>query len=67
MTRVEKIREKLKDRRLYMVAEATGMTYQGLLNIFNGTTKEPKDSTMIKLEAYLNQEPSVGQPNPVHS
>jgi transcriptional regulator with XRE-family HTH domain len=67
MTRVEKIREKLRDRRLYMVAEATGMTYQGLLNIVNGRTKEPKDSTMNRLEAYLNRESTNGQPNTVPS
>jgi hypothetical protein len=51
---VETIRDRLKDRRLYVVAKETGLSYQGILNIFTGVTKNPSSNTMNKLQAYFD-------------
>jgi len=51
---IETIRDKLKDRRLYVVAKETGLSYQGILNIFTGVTKNPSSNTMNKLQAYFD-------------
>jgi hypothetical protein len=52
--RLEAIRKKLKDRRLYLVADETGLSYQGIRYILTGRTKDPRDSTLTILEEYLN-------------
>lgn len=54
MEELQVIRERLKDRRLYVVAKETGLSYQGILNIFTGATKKPSPYTIEKLRAYLD-------------
>ena len=54
MKEVEEIRRKLKDRRLYMVAKATGITYQTLLDIREGKTMNPTILTVEKIKEYFN-------------
>lgn len=54
MEEVLEIIERLKDRRLYRVAKKTGLSYQGLLNIVNGVTKNPSTKTIDKLRKYLD-------------
>ena len=54
MKEVEEIRRKLKDRRLYMVAKATGITYQTLLDIREGKTMNPTIMTVEKIKEYFN-------------
>lgn len=54
MKDLEEIRRKLKDRRLYMVAKATGVTYQTLLDIREGKTKNPTILTIEKLKGYFD-------------
>lgn len=54
MDELQELRERLKDRRLYVVAEKTGLSYQGILNIFNGVTKRPSPHTIDKLREYLD-------------
>lgn len=54
MEEVQEIIERLKDRRLYRVAKKTGLSYQGLLNIVNGVTKNPSTKTIDKLRKYLD-------------
>lgn len=53
--RLEEIRRRLKDRRLQVVADETGLSYQGIRYILSGRTKDPKDSTLTILEDYLGQ------------
>lgn len=54
MQKVERIRYLLRDRKLSVIAEATGLTYQSLRNILNGSVRDPKLSTIVKLEEYFN-------------
>jgi transcriptional regulator with XRE-family HTH domain len=62
-TRLERLRQRLKDRRLYIVAEKTGLSYQTILKIVDGSTANPTINTVESLEAYLGQELPVGQPH----
>ena len=43
----------LEDRRLKVVAERIGVSYQTLLRISNGDTKRPQYAVMMKLVEYL--------------
>lgn len=52
--KLEEIAERLKDRRLYRVAEVTGLSYQTIRTIVNGTNKNPTIETVQLLEDYLN-------------
>jgi hypothetical protein len=54
MQELDEIRRKLKDRRLYMIAKATGVTYQTLLDIRDGRTQNPTIMTVQKIKDYLN-------------
>jgi transcriptional regulator with XRE-family HTH domain len=54
MEQLETIKRKLTDRRIYVVAEATGLSYQGIRNIIMGKTKNPSIQTVQKLQEYLN-------------
>ena len=54
MKDLEEIRRKLKDRRLYMVAKATGITYQTLLDIREGKTRNPTILTVEKIKEYFS-------------
>ena len=51
---LQHIIERLKDRRLYVVASETGISYQAILNIVKGKTKNPSIDTIEKLQGYLN-------------
>ena len=55
MLTVAQIKEALKDRRLAIVAEATGLTRVSLNNIRNGTTKNPSYNTVVALSEYLTK------------
>jgi transcriptional regulator with XRE-family HTH domain len=48
---IDQIREALKDRRLYVVAEKTGIAYSTLNRIMRGFSAN--STTLDKLEAYL--------------
>lgn len=50
---VEQIRKALQDRRLLVVAEATGQHYNTLRLIRDGKTTDPKNSTVKALSDYL--------------
>jgi hypothetical protein len=52
-TRLERIREALKDRRLAVVADACGLHYNTLRAIRDGEKTNPTYTTMSRLEAYL--------------
>ncbi len=52
--RLEEIIARLQDRRLYRVAEATGLSYQTIRTIVNGKNKNPTIETVQLLEDYLN-------------
>lgn len=54
MEQLETIKRKLTDRRIYVVARATGLSYQGIRNIIMGKTKNPSIQTVQKLQEYLN-------------
>jgi DNA-binding Xre family transcriptional regulator len=50
---INEIRERLQDRRLEMVSEATGLHYNTVLYLKTGTAKGANISTIEKLSAYL--------------
>lgn len=50
---LEQIVAALKDRRIDMVSEATGLHYQTVMKVRNGDSKNPSNDTMRALEAYL--------------
>lgn len=53
MLTLEEIREKLKDRKLSMVAEATGLSRQAVHNVMTGRTPRPYFDTVRRLVEYL--------------
>jgi len=54
MNRLAELRRRLKDRRLYVVAKAIGVSYSSLRKIFTGETGNPSILMVEKLEAYLD-------------
>jgi len=56
---LEQIREQLKDRRLYRVAQKTGLSYQTIRTIVTGANENPTLETMKALEAYLGQHSTI--------
>lgn len=50
---IAEIRERLQDRRLDMVALATGLHYNTVLYLKTGSAKGANISTIEKLSAYL--------------
>jgi len=54
MNRLAELRKRLKDRRLYIVAKAIGVSYSSLRKIFTGETGNPSILMVEKLEAYLD-------------
>ena len=50
---LEEIKEKLKDRRLSMVALATGLSRQAIHNVVTGKTPNPSHETVRRLMEYL--------------
>ncbi len=53
MLTLEEIREKLKDRRLSIVAVATGLSRQAIHNVVTGRTPNPSHETVRRLMEYL--------------
>ena len=54
MDQLEELRRRLKDRRLYIVAAATGLSYYGIRKILTGETKKPSRVTIAVLLEYLD-------------
>lgn len=50
---IKEVSEALKDRRLHMVAAATGLHVNTIREIRDGLTTDPKTSTLNKLVEYL--------------
>ena len=53
MMTIDEIREKLKDRRLSMVAMATGLSRQAIHKVITGKTPNPSHETVRRLMEYL--------------
>lgn len=51
---LERLREQLKDRRLDILADATGISSQTIANIRDGKNTNPKIQTLIKLKEYFD-------------
>ena len=55
MLTIEEIRNKLLDRRLQMVADATGIHYATIQAIRNGRVTNPSYETVRLLSEYLEE------------
>ena len=55
MMEMHEIQEALKDRKLLMVAEATGMHYNTIRAYANGTIKRPSVDVVKRLSDYLSK------------
>jgi len=55
MLTVEQIQSGLADRRIGVVADATGITRVALYNILSGKTKNPSYNTVVALSKYLTK------------
>jgi DNA-binding Xre family transcriptional regulator len=53
MLTLEEIKNRLQDRRLDVVAEATGLHPNSVARIRDGKNTDPKHSTLAALSAYL--------------
>lgn len=53
---LDEIRDRLKDRRLYYVAEKAGLTYMSVLRLSKGEV-EPKQLTIDKMRKYFEENP----------
>jgi hypothetical protein len=53
MLTLEEIKERLADRRLDIVAEATGLHVNSIARIRSGANANPKHATLVALSAYL--------------
>lgn len=53
MLTLEEIREKLKDRKLSVVAASTGLSRQAVHNVMTGRTPRPSFDTVRRLVEYL--------------
>ncbi len=55
MLTLEQIRDKLKDRRLRVVAEEIGVSYPTILSIYQGRSKNPSYRIIGLLCEYLEK------------
>ena len=55
MLTLEQISEKLKDRRLGMISDATGLHYNTIKAIRDGDSKRPSHDTIKALSDYLSK------------
>ena len=55
MLALEQIRAALKDRRIDMVRDGTGLAYHTILAIMDGRTIDPAHSTVLALSEYLER------------
>lgn len=53
MYNLDQIREKLQDRRIAKVAQATGLHRFTIYKIRDGETKDPNFSSLMKLNEYF--------------
>jgi len=53
MMTLEKVREALKDRRIDVVAKATGLSKDAISDIRNGNSTNPRYQTVQRLADYL--------------
>jgi hypothetical protein len=53
MLTVEEIKERLQDRRIPIVSEATGLSYPTIQKIRDGESDNPSYKTMQRLSEYL--------------
>jgi transcriptional regulator with XRE-family HTH domain len=53
MLTIERLRELMQDRAVPVVAERTGIHYNTVLNIKNGTNKNPSYEVIKKLSDYF--------------
>ena len=53
MITLEEIREMLQDRRIPLIVEATGLSYQTITGIRDGLTVNPEYQTLVKLSQYF--------------
>jgi hypothetical protein len=53
MLTLEQVKDNLKDRITTKVAEATGLHYNTVLSIKNGTNKNPSFDAITRLVQYL--------------
>lgn len=56
MLSLEQVKARLRDRRLAVVAEATGLTYNTLWRIMNERTKSVSYDVVKRLSDYLTGE-----------
>lgn len=57
---LDKIRERLTDRKLTVVAKRTGLHYNTVYRIANGSSKDPAYSVIKRLSDYLREEGEHG-------
>lgn len=55
MLSVKEIKEKLKDRRISVLSEKTGLSRQVIYNLLWGKSKNPTYETVEKLSDYLEK------------
>ena len=55
MLNLEEVREKIKDRKLRVVAEQTGLNYNTVWRVATGRVKEVSYDTIKKLSDYLEE------------
>lgn len=55
MERLELVVLALRDRRIRIVSEETGLSYQSVRNIAKGINRNPTIKTLTILEDYLGQ------------
>lgn len=53
---LEEISKKLKDRKLHVVSEATGLSFPTLRKLTEGKTKEYHYSTLLSISNYFKKE-----------
>lgn len=61
MLSIEQIKAALADRRLYKVAEATGLSYPTLRGILTNPDANPTHSVMAAISDYLERGCVVGE------
>ena len=54
-SKLKEMKEQLKDRRLYIVAEVTGLSYPTIKKIADGVQGKYDENTIDKLSDYLNK------------
>jgi hypothetical protein len=62
MLSLREIRRRLKDRRIYVISEATGLHHQTIAAIRDGRHKDPRHDTVLKLSDYFEEADRVQHP-----